>query len=529
MKKIILSFFSALLLAHTASAQAPQAINYQAAVRNGSGAPLASSLIQLRFTVRDGSTSGATVFQETNTATTTAQGIVNISIGTGTPVTGTLSAIDWMSGTKFLEVEVNTGSGFVSIGNQQMISVPYALHAATAGNVPFTTSGTHIYNNNTGNVGISTSTPAAKLHIKGGSEIVRNEFNGTGWQSFYNKSLYLGYIGNTTDTADLDIATSGSGKNLNLGTGAVPRMTVASTGEVGVGTRTPSRSAKLHVSGYGASGTVAPYYNTAIMATGDPSTGGTSTGIYGEGTWRGMFGRNKGTVSRTSGIGVYGLLDSASSYSSGYGVYGDVSSTGATTSNNYGVYGWARNGSSANYSIYGANPGSASTDYAAYFNGKIYAVSASSSIKAFKIDHPMDPENKYLYHSSVESNDMMNLYNGNITTDASGEATVVLPGYFTALNKDFKYQLTCIGQFAQAIVLEEVHDNLFRIKTDKPNVKVSWQIAGVRQDAAANYYRVEAEVEKPASEKGFYLVPEAYGKEAERNASYRKPVQNDNQ
>lgn len=97
-----------------------------------------------------------------------------------------------------------------------------------------------------------------------------------------------------------------------------------------------------------------------------------------------------------------------------------------------------------------------------------------------------------------------------------------LPSYFSALNKDFKYQLTCIGQFAQAIILEELHDNTFRIKTDKPNVKVSWQVAGVRQDAVANYYRIVDEVEKPAAERGYYLIPEAYGKGPEMNASYRQ-------
>lgn len=529
MKKLLLSFGASLLMMQQSSAQSPGMISYQAAVRSGSGSPLASSIVQFRFTVRDVSVSGTTVFQETNTATTTAQGIANLMIGSGTAVTGTFAGIDWAGGAKFLEVEVNTGSGFVSIGNQQMVSVPYALHATTAGNVPFTTSGAHIYNNNTGNVGINTSTPGAKLHVKGGNEIIRDEFNGLGWQSFYNKSIYLGYIGTWTDTADLDVGTSGSGRDLNLVTGATPRMTIAPTGEVGVSTQTPSRASKLHVSGIGSSSSTVPYYATTIMATTDASSGGVSSGVYAEGTWRGVFGRNKGTASRVGAIGVYGLLDSATSYSSGYGVYGEVSATGATGSANYGVYGWARNGLAGNYSIYGASPGSGASDYAAYFNGKIYATSASSSIKSFKIDHPQDPTNKYLYHSSIESNDMMNIYNGNVTTDASGEATVSLPGYFTALNKDFKYQLTCMGQFAQAIVLEEVKDNQFRIKTDKPHVKVSWQVAGVRQDAAANYYRIADEVEKPAAEKGFYLVPEAYGKGPEQNASYRKAMQNGNQ
>lgn len=124
---------------------------------------------------------------------------------------------------------------------------------------------------------------------------------------------------------------------------------------------------------------------------------------------------------------------------------------------------------------------------------------------------------------------MMNIYNGNAITAASGEVTITLPSYFASLNKDFKYQLTCIGTFAQAIVAEEVSGNTFKIKTDKPNIKVSWQIAGVRKDAAANYYRIENEVEKPASEKGFYLIPEAYGKGPEMNASYRRESLNGNQ
>lgn len=518
MKKVILLIAGA-LISCASMAQAPQGINYQAALRNSSGTPMVSTSVQVRFTVHDATAAGTTVFQETNTVTTTAQGLMNLVIGSGTAVTGTFSGIDWSNGAKFLEVEVNTGSGFTSMGSQQMVSVPYALNA---GNVPFTISGTNIYNNNAGNVGINTATPLAKLHVKGGNEIIRNEFNSIGWQSFYNKNIYLGYVGTWTDTADLDFGTSGSGRDVNIVTNATPKLTVAVTGEVGIGTSAPVTTTKLQVSGVGSSGGSSPVYNNTIMATSTPTSGTDNSGVYAEGNWRGLFGRNKGKVSRTTALGVYGLVDSATTYTSAaYGVYGEVSATGNTGSSNYGVYGAARNGASGNYSIYGANPGSGASDYAAYFNGKIYAVSASSSIKAFRIDHPQDPENKYLLHSSIESNDMMNIYNGNITTDASGTATVKLPAYFTALNKDYKYQLTCMGQFAQAIVLDEIHDNEFRIKTDKPNVKVSWQVAGVRQDAAANYYRIANEVEKPANEKGFYLVPEAYGKGPDRNAAYR--------
>jgi hypothetical protein len=82
---------------------------------------------------------------------------------------------------------------------------------------------------------------------------------------------------------------------------------------------------------------------------------------------------------------------------------------------------------------------------------------------SFKIDHPLDPANKYLYHSFVESPDMMNVYNGNVVLDANGEAVVVLPDWFEALNRDFRYQLTCIGGFAPVYIAEEIANNQFKI------------------------------------------------------------------
>lgn len=129
----------------------------------------------------------------------------------------------------------------------------------------------------------------------------------------------------------------------------------------------------------------------------------------------------------------------------------------------------------------------------------------SKSAGTFKIDHPLDPYNKYLYHSFVESPDMMNIYNGNISTDAKGEATVVLPDYFEALNMDFRYQLTVIGSFSQAIVWKEIENNQFLIRTSDPNVKVSWMVTGVRQDPYANDNRIKVEAVKEKSERGKLL------------------------
>jgi hypothetical protein len=99
------------------------------------------------------------------------------------------------------------------------------------------------------------------------------------------------------------------------------------------------------------------------------------------------------------------------------------------------------------------------------------------------IDHPSDPENRYLCHSFVESPDMLNVYSGNTVTEHEGEAVVALPDYFADLTADVTYQLTVMEQFAQVIVFRENGgDNTFTIKTDRPIVKVSWQVTGIRKD-----------------------------------------------
>jgi hypothetical protein len=174
--------------------------------------------------------------------------------------------------------------------------------------------------------------------------------------------------------------------------------------------------------------------------------------------------------------------------------------------------------------IYAANP--SVTGFAGDFQGNVRVTgNLAKPAGSFEIDHPLDPANKYLYHSFVESPDMLNIYNGNATTDANGFATVSLPTYFQVENIDFKYQLTCIGQFAQAIVKEEVAGNKFVIQTDKPNVKVSWQVTGVRNDEYARAHRIVPEVAKKDYERGKFLHPELFGAREEDRIGYRpKPA-----
>ena len=140
---------------------------------------------------------------------------------------------------------------------------------------------------------------------------------------------------------------------------------------------------------------------------------------------------------------------------------------------------------------------------------------------SFKIDHPLDPANKYLYHSFVESPDMMNIYNGMIVLDANGEAVVGLPDWFEALNRDFRYQLTPVGAPGPNLhIAEEVANNQFKIAGGKPGSKVSWQVTGIRHDAYADAHRIPTEVEKPPKDQGHYLHPELFGAGPEQTVGY---------
>jgi hypothetical protein len=214
------------------------------------------------------------------------------------------------------------------------------------------------------------------------------------------------------------------------------------------------------------------------------------------------------------GVSAYGGPSNGSHGYGGGGVFGTGGS--GSYSGGAGVTAYGGNGSTYGGDGIVAVPGSGADAYAAYLEGDAWVT--GNLIKAggsFKIDHPLDPANKYLYHSFVESPDMMNIYNGNAVTDGSGTAIVTMPSWFEALNTDFRYQLTVIGQFAQAIVASEIANRSFIIKTSKPGVKVSWLVTGVRQDAWANAHRIPVEVDKAPRDQGHYIHPELFGHEGE--------------
>jgi hypothetical protein len=157
-------------------------------------------------------------------------------------------------------------------------------------------------------------------------------------------------------------------------------------------------------------------------------------------------------------------------------------------------------------------------------NVSVFGSFSATGTKNFRIDDPLDPANKYLYHASIESSEVLNLYSGNIVLDASGEAIVQLPDWFEAINKDFRYQLTAIGAPGRDLyVAEEVSAGHFKIAGGRPGGKVSWQVSGVRNDAWEKAHPMEIEADKGAA-RGQYLTPELYGAPETARIGYMAPA-----
>jgi hypothetical protein len=233
---------------------------------------------------------------------------------------------------------------------------------------------------------------------------------------------------------------------------------------------------------------------------------GGPTGVYGTGTSDG------GLFAASSGSGGDGVAGSTDTGTGSAGVRG----TSTASNGNGGIF--TANTGSVAYGVWGIS----SEGQAGHFDGNVVVTGTlTKGAGSFRIDNPLDPAHSYLQHSFVESPDMMNVYNGNVTTDAHGFATVKLPKYFMILNRDFRYQLTVLGRsFARAIVWTKIANNRFTIRTDEANVQVSWQVTGIRHDPYANAHRIKVFLPKPVRAQGFYQNPGVYGQPATKGLDY---------
>jgi hypothetical protein len=224
------------------------------------------------------------------------------------------------------------------------------------------------------------------------------------------------------------------------------------------------------------------------------------------------------------GIGVRASSDSGwgvnAQSSNGIGVLGaSENSVGVQgicqTGYNFGVVGEGPNAGVAAFNPNNTHAAYLASDCcAAWFTGGVTVTGKiTKGGGGFRIDHPLDPERKFLNHSFVESPDMKNIYDGVVIANGKGEAVVQLPKWLDVINMDFRYQLTAIGAPAPNLhIAAEIKGNKFKIAGASKGIRISWQVTGVRKDAWARANRITVEEPKKKSERGFYLHPELYGK-----------------
>lgn len=384
--------------------------------------------------------------------------------------------------------------------------------------------------------------------------------------SVYSNGTSNGTTGNISAVGPFAINgyASGTGSGLygeNTGTGSGVIGNV--NGGLGTAGFATSGTGAYGQSG-GANGFGARFYNTNATGTG-LLVGGNNLGVtyLVTGSAASFRGQNFGTLAfsnvvsvATNGSAVYGINGKSNivSYLGGSGVMGVDSTTGSgVIGKNYGigldgVYGESGpdgNGvtafgivgaSSFPYGVYGdAGAGNGSigivgnvtaggaTRYGGFFNNDLGA----SGVKTFLMDDPRDPENKFLKHFSMESPEVLNTYRGNVTLDAGGEGTVVMPDYFQAINNtNCTYHLTPIGAQADLYVKSEIENGVFHIAGGKAGMKVSWMVMSERNDPYMIKYPEEKEVviAKTGRQIGRYLQPELYGKPASSGIFYKEKI-----
>jgi len=243
MKKLFTSVLLVLLVSASVFCQPPQAFKYQAVVRNSSGDIVQNQTVGVRINIRDVSAGGTIIYQESHTMATNDYGVLNLNIGSGTPTIGTFSSIVWRTDAKYIEVlvDITGGTNYISMGSNELLSVPYAQFAKNSLDSYWTKNGSNIYYPD-GNIGIGATSPQYRMDIYapgttstgiaafrnslGESKIIlRQNSNGCGSVNIYNASQvatavlqgdgisyfnggYLG-IGTNSPTTNLTVKSSG--------------------------------------------------------------------------------------------------------------------------------------------------------------------------------------------------------------------------------------------------------------------------------------------------------------------------------
>ncbi len=529
MKRIILSIVAIATISLSSFGQAPEGFKYQAVVRDAGNSILVNQAVGMRLTIQQGSIGGTAVYTETFAPTTNSYGLVNLEIGAGT-TSDIFAAIDWANGPFYMETAVDLagGASYSVMGTSQLMSVPYALYAENSGS--------------------STPGPQGPQGIPGaigpqGAQGVTGNDGPTGPQGPQGPigpqgpagtdSQTLSIVGQSLSISGGNTVTipGGSGGTLDqaydFGGAGAGRIITADAGSVEINTATPSAVAlrtthsnsgvAILAQTTNASNTFSPIQastnatSTLTSAIVGSTTGGASA-VSGQveataTAAQGVYGSNLRT---TGGYGVYGIGHSGTvgetNYQLGFGVYGRNYDAIGPLGNAVGTYGLGYIG------VWGDQ--SDVNGYSVYANGDFGA----AGTKAFAIDHPLDPENKYLKHYSIESNEVLNMYRGTVPFDTNGEAVVTMPDYFDAVNANFSYQLTPIGGYAPLFIKEKLENGKFVIAGGASGMEVSWSVFAERNDPYLQQHPESKAVEvvKEDWNKGKYLQPDLYNQPASK-------------
>lgn len=533
---VFITMLGMFLLTMTVMAEVPHLINYQGTLTDSSGVPITGTRT-IEFSIYADSVGGTPLWNEEHTDVEIQDGLFDVRLGISNPIAYTVFNGDkrWI-GIVVDSEELSPRESIVSVAYsykshhaQEADTAEYARSAPLIPDDDWEISGSNVYRLS-GNVGIGTSNPTESLEVLGTAKVNGFQMDngasnghvltsddsgigtwiapaggigGGGTINYVPKFTSNTSIGNSIIRSDLDTVVIGNNflgmaklkvnANANFDYGAI-----FDGGQTGILSKVGEYAGTgFHCGVFGAA--EVPGSDLCYGVLGQASYADTNYAIRGQATGTGF------------NYGVYGLAGNI-----GYGVYGksysDVGVRGNSGSG-IGVEGYANNGTG----IWGG----CGSGFAGYFNGIVQVTGYLYKVGGgFKIDHPLDAANKYLYHSFVESPDMMNVYNGNVILNDLGEAWVELPVWFDSINKDFRYQLTCISGFAPVYIADEISSNRFRIAGGDPGLKVSWQVTGIRQDPYAEAHRIQVEVDKPAHELGKYLHPEVYGLGKEFGMNY---------
>jgi hypothetical protein len=520
----------------------PHLINYQGMLTDNSGTPLNGSY-NIIFKIYNDPSAGTKKWEEIQPSVSVTNGLFNVILGSVTPINLDFSEDYW------LDITVE---GEHMPSRLRLTSVGYAYRALVADSALAVTPGSgsnwHISNHVLYSNSYWGIARGGAGNILTGDSVNTHVNLGVASSTGFGSPSDIGYetvSGGLSNTAKFSFATVGGGQNntANYGYATVgggqnneaggPWATVGG----GIGNRAsfdyfaPTVAGGKENTAWKAYATVGGGYENYAFGEAATIPGGYQDSAvgdysfaagyrakafhYGSFVWadstNAVFSSdlvNEFAVRASGGMRVVsknslygGYIDNQAGGGDGFRAYANVSK-----GNNWGAVYAINYGSSP--AVYADGGG----DTAAYFNGSVVVTGTLyKGSLAFVIDHPLDPENKYLYHSGVESPDMKNVYDGVVILDGNGEAWVGLPEWFEALNKEFRYQLTAMGASGPDLyIADEISNNRFRISGGKPGMKVSWQVTGIRKDPYAEKHRIPLEEEKSANDRGKYLHPDTY-------------------